>query len=440
MLTSLAVALFALASQSFEQALVYRPAPVDNPLKGLVPYAGDRRALFPHSMEFNYLPLDKLMTGRGSFDWKPLDALLNDIASRGHQTVFRVYVEYPTLPSGLPKFLRDEGVKVFEYASEDPKVKVPNFTPDYRDPRLQSTLVEFIEAMGKRYDGDARVGYVTAGLLGYWGEWHTYPRLDLSPSKELQAKVMDAYERAFRRTPVLLRYPAGEDPNYASNVNRRLGYHDDSFAWATLDTGKASDSWFFMPTLRRAGATDKWKRQPIGGEIRPEAWGQVFDPKPALPEVQDFRKCVEETRATWLMDSGMFGAPQSKERVARASEEVRRMGYEFTVTKIILSPKRLRVTVENRGVAPFYHDWPVELGVLDAKGALVKAWKPGWKLTGILPGKPIVWEAQVSGLSGTVLLRVANPMAGGLPVRFANTEQDRDRRGWLTLIQRQSTE
>ena len=35
--------------------LEYAPAPVDNPLKGLVPYEADVRTLFPHSLEFNYL-------------------------------------------------------------------------------------------------------------------------------------------------------------------------------------------------------------------------------------------------------------------------------------------------------------------------------------------------------------------------------------------------
>ncbi len=58
-----------------------------------------------------------------------------------------------------------------------------------------------------------------------------------------------------------------------------FGYHDDSFAWATLETGRKEDDWFFQPALRQAGpeALTKWKSQPIGGEIRPEVWGCVFD-------------------------------------------------------------------------------------------------------------------------------------------------------------------
>jgi hypothetical protein len=72
--------------------LGYAPAPADNPLKGLVPYAGDRRDGFPHSMEFNYLPLAALVTGYDAYDWKSLEELLDGIAGRGHQAVFRVYL------------------------------------------------------------------------------------------------------------------------------------------------------------------------------------------------------------------------------------------------------------------------------------------------------------------------------------------------------------
>jgi hypothetical protein len=32
-----------------------------------------------------------------------------------------------------------------------------------------------------------------------------------------------------------------------------------------------------------------------------------------------------------------------------------------------------------------------------------------------------------------LLLRVVNPLPGGMPLRFANAGQDADRAGWLTL-------
>jgi hypothetical protein len=397
-------------------------------------------------MEFSYLPLAALAPAPGVYDWKPLESLLDGIAARGHQAVFRIYLEYPGEPSGVPGFLLRDGLKLFRPADAVPGKPPAYETPDYRDPRLRQLLRDFVRELGRRYDGDPRIGYITAGLLGAWGEWHTYPRTDLFPGKDVQREVMEAYTRAFRITPVLLRNPAGPgDPVYAPNDDAPFGYHDDSFAWATLATDRKEDDWFFQARLRQAGskALHKWRRHPIGGEIRPEAWGRVFDPVPGHSEIQDFARCVEATHVSWLMDSGMF-QPQPQERVQRAMMAVRRMGYELTVSKAALTvaPKNLleiRATVHNRGVAPFYYDWPVEFGLLAPDGSLVKTKRSrGW-LKSVQPGEPPrVWRerlelSQVPRGSYRALVRIPNPLPKGRPLRFANSTQDKDLPEWLTL-------
>ena len=227
-------------------------------------------------MEFNYVSLADLMKGYENFDWQPLDDLLDEIAGRGHQAVFRIYLEDPAKTDIIPKFLLEDGLKVHKYLNTNtqpfPPAQVE--TPDYEDKNLRRALRSFVAAFGKKYDGDPRIGFITAGLLGTWGEWHTYPKEELFASKTVQSEVMDAYAAAFTVTPVLLRYPAGKDTwGKAPNANRSFGYHDDSFAWATLDTGRKDDDWFYMPALKHAGsaAMEKWKTHPIGGEIRPEA-------------------------------------------------------------------------------------------------------------------------------------------------------------------------
>jgi hypothetical protein len=424
-----------MALQAGWTVLMPAATPADNPLRGLVPYQGQGGGRFPHSMEFNYLPLDAVMKGEDKFEWDSLESLLEDIRSRGNQTVVRFYLEYPGRPSGVPGYLRDQGLKLHKYLNTNTQPLPPKEveTPDYTDPRLERALVKFIAAFGRKYDGDPRLGYVTAGLLGTWGEWHTYPRNDLHPPKRLQTAVMDAYEKAFQRTPVLLRYPAEEDDAmYASNRRRRMGYHDDSFAWATLDTGKPSDSWFFVPRLKAAKVQDRWKVAPIGGEIRPEAWGRVFDPDPLIPEIQDFDRCVAKTHATWLMDSGMFQSPPSRERTERALASVAKMGYAFTVTRARRIPGGVEFEVENRGVAPLYAGWMGEAGSLEG-GRLTRVVSIRFDFRQLLPGDRA--RVTVRGtFPGSVLLRIPNPMRGGKPVRFGNATQDADRPGWLTLL------
>ena len=124
-------------------------SPVDNPMKGLVPYAGQSAERFPHSLEFDYLPLSKLLTGPGQYNWQSLDDKLVVISRHSCQAVFRVWLEYPGQLSGLPDYLVKAGVKVTEWKDEKEKRPQKNFTPDYEDERLVVALEGFFTATQK---------------------------------------------------------------------------------------------------------------------------------------------------------------------------------------------------------------------------------------------------------------------------------------------------
>ena len=117
--------------------LAFAPAPVANPLKGLVPYAGASAAsgvdAFPHSMEFSYVALAALVVAERRYDWGKLEALLDKIASRHHQAVLRIYLAYPNQASGVPAYLGMDGF------------------PDYESPKLRACLRDFIAAFGGKY-------------------------------------------------------------------------------------------------------------------------------------------------------------------------------------------------------------------------------------------------------------------------------------------------
>ena len=421
----------------------YAPGPADNPLKGFVPYAGQGRK-FPHSLEFSYLPLAAVMTGPTNFSWAPMERLLDGIAARGCQSIFRIYMEYPGKPSGVPEYLVAVGVKMRAWTNTNTQPLPPalDHTPDYEDPRLRSALTNFIAALGARYDGDPRIGFITAGLLGSWGEWHCHPHSEWFASKTVQQEVMDAYEGAFKKSPVLLRYPAGDnDHAHASNARRNMGYHDDSFAWATLETGRKNDDWFYLTALRQAGpaAMERWKTAPIGGEIRPELWPCLWKTG-GCTKGQDFARSVRETHATWLMDSSTSRtlAPEERERALAAA---RSLGYELQVVQAsaALTGRRLEVsvTITNRGVAPFYAGWPVRLMAVGSAGGEMVAELP-FALKTLIPANSDTRStaftlAEIPSGEVTLLLGIPNPLKGGRSFRFANAEQDRDRAGWLTL-------
>lgn len=164
------------------------PGPLDNPLKGWCTYPDAGPITQPCSMVFLYVPWSELEPTRGHYAFGAWERRAwNAGTARGKRVVFRVYVDYPAKPSGLPRYLRDEGVKVTRY-----KEQGGGESPDYDDPRMVAAMLRLVAALGRRYDGNPRVAFVQFGLLGFWGEWHTYPRPELFASDATAAKVLDA--------------------------------------------------------------------------------------------------------------------------------------------------------------------------------------------------------------------------------------------------------
>jgi hypothetical protein len=331
-----------------------------NPLKGfMTSYLwGAPVTDFPDQMEFLYLPMNELWGPDGEVLETGLEPHLVAAESRGHHAVLRVFVDYPTRPSGLPDHL---SVSVTCEAYTD---HGGGCSPDYDHPDLVAAMVGLIEALGERYDGDPRLGFVQVGLLGFWGEWHTWPHTDWFPSDETQRAVLDAYSSAFDTTQLQIRRAA------VHSVDLRMGFHDDSFAHSTL----GEVDWFFLPGLETAGAADRWQNVAIGGELRPELQSQVFSDDYVLDTYsQDVLECIEATHASYLLnyhafnggEAGYLGADRDRAELAAL-----RMGYMFELTEATLSLTGLdagsvqagvTVQIAQSGVAPFYY--PLFLGL-----------------------------------------------------------------------------
>ncbi|WP_285245570.1 hypothetical protein [Pseudarthrobacter sp. fls2-241-R2A-127] len=156
-------------------------------------------------MEWFYIPVNAVVTGAGTYNWSALDSQLNAIASRGHQAVFRFYLDYPGRPTGVPKYLLDAGLATHSYA--DYGNQGISVSPNYDDPRLVQALNAFITGFGARYDGDPRIGFIEMGLLGFWGEWHTYPHDGYASRKTGQPRP-PTNRASCRPTPPLLPGPS----------------------------------------------------------------------------------------------------------------------------------------------------------------------------------------------------------------------------------------
>jgi hypothetical protein len=417
----------------------YKAGPVDNPLKGFMPYHGSFTT-FPYSMEWQYLAWKDLQTDNTAFTWAPLDSLLNEVAGRGHHLVFRIYADYPTEAYGVPAFL--SGVPKNSYTDYG---NTTSFSPDYDNADLRSALHNLIVALGKRYDGDPRIGFITVGLIGFWGEWHTYrPSCNCDtwmPTTATQDEVLDAFDSSFAKTKILMRLPKGTNP-----AARSIGYHDDSFNYETY----GATSWFFWPSITAAGCQDKWRNEAIGGELRPEiqltTWqsaDQCVTGSDGSP--QCFNAAADTTHASWMIAHALFEPGNSGDEHTRALAGSMRMGYDLFVSSVDL-PDTVRsdslqvsIRIQNRGVAPFYYDWPVQVAMLDKGGRLAAIWPTAWKLTSVIDRNTDVAFSLAQyphGLTAgnyTVLMRAVNPLTNGKPLCFSNTSWAQDTAGWLTL-------
>ncbi len=392
-------------------ALPPGPAPLDNPLKGWCAYShpGFVHSL-PVSMAYFYASWRELEPEPGKYDWKSFEKKWDCPLSQGKHVILRLFLEYPNEPTGLPQWVIDSGVKLTPY---DTKEVGKGLCPSWDDPKLLEPLLKFISAFGKRYNNNPRVAFIQLGTLGFWGEWHTWPVTTLMASVETQKKVVAAYKSAFPDVPIHARMP------YEATNQPWLGYHDDLIPDDTL----GPEEWKFLPSLKKAGRTENWKIAPFGGEMVPgqaQKWlGEGWE---------TLQKSVETLHFSWI---GPYCPANEKnltpEQKNHATQLVQRMGYSFRLIKLtheIDSLGVLRVQIDgiNEGVAPFYRNWPIEIGILDETGRDVTLTRPNVDIRRWLPG-PFSLSASILGppKKGRLAIRVVDPWEGAAkPLRFAN--------------------
>ncbi|MDR7276546.1 DUF4832 domain-containing protein [Catenuloplanes atrovinosus] len=459
-------------------ALTAAPGPLDNPLKGFARFyvpGEDQNAGYPRSLSWSYFGLSEVMRDAGNcaaYDWSVVDRALNEMASYGNQAAIRFYLEYPGGTGGHPA---NAIPRCFDgHVAYRTNTHWGTVSPDYDSPYLLDAVTAFIGALGARYDGDPRIGFLNLGIVGLWGEWHTWPfdadtgdgHPNLMPTDASGARIVRAFDDAFDVTKLEIRYP--ESAGGAAD-DLDIGYHDDSFCYregspaagVTLPRSLGGASYSQLERALDRGVENKWMTSSMGGEVRPEIQGTAFDAWPGgSGQVDDMRACIELEHTTWKINQGSQGYAPSDPRVAEA---VRLMGYDLTATHAYLPDRAsgtatVGVTIANRGVAPFYYPWTMSLGLRDAAGTVVKTWDTSWDLRTVMPlrirafpdwnagaayldhGHPRYFQTGVD-LTGVpagsyqVVLRVRNPLEAISPaakkLRFGNASQGGD--GWLGL-------
>ncbi len=480
--------------------LTYAPGPLDNPIKGFAPYffkgTNYEQKPLPHSMIWSYFALSEVQNNPNdcnSFDWSVLEQMLDETASTGRQALIRFYVEYPGGTGSHP------GNGIPPCVNGKVAMRTNGFwgtiSPDYDDPDMIDAFAKFEAAFGAKYDGDPRIAYIHMGLVGLWGEWHTWPYdrdttdgyPNLFPTDATLCTIINNFDAAFSKTQIDVRYP-----DLACAPAANIGAHDDSWPYMEFRSGQGGgtahgmtlpvslNGWSdaFLERAMNGAAENKWINQNVSGEVRPEiqgnlpaAWpngaGQVDNVKAAI-ELGHFTSSINE--------QGVSGYNPTDPNVQAI---LRLMGYELYTSNAYFNSSvsgsfKVGVKIENRAVARFYYPWTVIIGLKDGSGNVVQTWNTTWDITKVQPlqirafpdwnvgadptylpfGYPMYYETTVSA-SGvptgvySLVMRVKNPLEDVteasvrdniqswqpfLPakkLRFANAEQNAD--GWLNL-------
>ncbi|MFF5228843.1 fibronectin type III domain-containing protein [Dactylosporangium sp. NPDC000521] len=484
----------------------YADAPLGQPLKGFAPYLfpGDNLSTkYPGGLVWSYFALNEVMKDPAScavFDWSVFEKALDEAAVWGRQVAFRFYLEYPggsgTHPgNGIPPCLNGKMA-----------LRTNGFwgtvSPDYDDPDVIAALTSFINAFAQRYDragpggtADPRIGFMSLGLVGLWGEWHTWPYdrdaadgyPDLMPTDATIRTIIGAYDAAFSNIQLEVRYPL------AGTETANIGFHDDSWPYKEWRGGQlkgmtlpmSMNGWddAFLQLQLNTGTENRWTTQSIGGEARPEIQGSLYTDWPnGSNQVDDVLAATELTHITWMINqTGAGGYSTSDPKVAAG---VRKMGYNLHIPQANFNATaagtvKVGVTMQNTGVAPFYYPWTTVIGLRDAAGTVVKTWDTSWDLRQVQPlkirafpdwnagagyldyGRPVNFSTTLSTAgvpagSYSLVLKVRNPLETvtpavlrarpaasrltdwvidqwrpALPLSFANANQGTD--GWVDL-------
>ncbi|GAA1360470.1 fibronectin type III domain-containing protein [Catellatospora chokoriensis] len=460
--------------------LTAAPGPVDNPLKGWARFyspGGDQNNGFPHSLTWGYFGLSEIMTSAancGSYNWSIIDSMLAETAGYGNQAAIRIYMTYPGGTGSHPANAIPPCFNGNVATRADATWNVTH--PDYDSPFLINALKNFIAAFGARYDGNPRLGFIHLGLVGLWGEWHTWPYdtdtadglPDYMPTDANGAQLVAAFDAAFNTTKVEIRY--ADAAGGAAN-SRDIGYHDDSFCFregsplqgVTLPTSLGGASYAHLQRNIATGTENKWITSSIGGELRPEIQTFAFQSWPnGSGTVDNLKACIELAHATWMINEGSAAYSPTDANVSAA---VRAMGYHLTVGNAYFKDTasgttNVGVQISNTGVAPFYYPWTMTLGLKNSSGTVVQTWDTSWDLRTVQPlsirafpdwnvgsdptyrsfGHPQYFQtsvdlAAVPQGSYQWVLRVKNPLetvdTDAKKLRFANTTQNAD--GWLGM-------
>lgn len=381
----------------------FSPAKIDdvliNPYTGWVPWAKETGYSQPHTMVYAALVWRELEpNAKGEYDWEGFEKRSNfkHWESMGVKINIRFYLDQPTTEShmDIPQWLYD--------AMGEDKGCVydccvgKGFSPNYSDEVLIAEHERVVAALAERYNNDPRISFIQLGSLGHWGEWHCWPYLEEEsgpsgafPEMSISDRFVSHYIKYFSRDKLTMRRPM-----HIAKENG-LGLFNDMFGEVP---STEAEGWGWLWWIHNGyndeldqpqpAMPDFWKKNVSGGEFaNGNAALYLTD-----DTISETIRLAQVSHNSWLGPCCPAGLEYNGVYQKHIDALLKNMGYRFVLEKVnyakVATPGTsvsINMNWKNEGVAPFYFNWPLAVGLANENGIVtyntvsadIRDWLPG---------------------------------------------------------------
>ncbi len=368
------------------------------------------------------LPWAYLEPEEGRFNWAILDTPAQRWIARGKKVAFRFTCSENWMPFATPEWVKNAGAKGTYYVWGKGRVATSNrWDPFFDDPVFVKKLDAFLNAAGRRYDGNPNVEFLDVGTFGMWGEGHTHGS-SRQDSIEIQKVHIDLHLKHFKKTLLCIsddyaghNKPGRRFPVTDYALSKGVTIRDDSIlvqpppnSWYHAEMAQAF--WPKMPIIL--------EHQHYGNAVGCKAWDGAL-----------LEKSVEEYHASF-MSIHWWPHEQLEDNRETIDRINRRMGYRLMPVSVtwpqnvsiastqasyhqygdvtrhgdIAERFKVQWSWMNKGVAPCYPGGYPALTLRDKKGGIVSVLvDESLNMRGLntgLPGKTPVTEHESEFIIG----------------------------------------
>ncbi len=302
----------------------------------------------------------------GRFNWQVIDSIIDRWVSWGHTISFRITAKETEIVYATPEWVRKAGAK--GKFIDHPDLDIKAWAPDYDDPVFLQKLRNFHKAFAARYDAKPWVEYIDLGSIGDWGEGHTaYSGWEDVPLATIK-KHIDLYTNLYKHSVLIVsddmigqrnKDDGADYEIYQYCLKKGIGFRDDS----------GNVEWYkklgFGPSCIRSPELYSRVYKTIPVILESDHYGDAYK-NGMWGDGSGFEKALRETHASII---GFHYYPREwlKDNIEYAGRLANLSGYWY-FPKFAMMPDTLRknstrnyirLTWENHGVAPAYHQYKV---------------------------------------------------------------------------------